>query len=88
MKTLWFKQIYMTPILSGEKTDTIRRRSCKLRAGNVVAFTVGPRPPFARAEILTREDIDLVDLAESRAAQVITLYDNREPLCRLTFRLL
>lgn len=85
---LWFKQIYVAPILSGEKTDTIRNAGkCKLQAGDVVTFSVGPRPAFATAKILTRENIALNELTPERREQVATLYDADGDFCRLTFRL-
>lgn len=87
MKTLWFKQIYQAPILSGEKTDTVRRVNCKLRPGDTVGFSIGPRPPFAHAYILEREEIKLAELPEEHRAQVAKLYGESGDLCRLTFRL-
>lgn len=57
MRTLWFKGIYVAPILDGSKTVTNRTAKCRLQAGDLVDATVGPRPPFARLEILSRSDI-------------------------------
>jgi hypothetical protein len=58
MRTLWFKSEFVVPIMSGEKRDTIRRRSNRLpRAGEVVAFSVGPRPAFAHAVVESVESV-------------------------------
>jgi hypothetical protein len=86
--TLWFKGCYKQPIVRREKIDTIRPTSCRCQPGDIVNFSVGPRPAFARAEILTREDIRLADLAPERRAQVEKLYAVDGDFCRLTFRLL
>ncbi|MDQ2787830.1 MAG: hypothetical protein M3Y58_22805 [Chloroflexota bacterium] len=48
MKTLWFKGIYVTPILSGAKTHTDRKANVWFEPGTTLDATVGPRPPFAR----------------------------------------
>lgn len=70
MRALWFKQRYVAPILAGEKTDTIRQRTA-LRVGDRVPLTVGPRPPFAHAEILAVEH--LADVAPARRAEAEAL---------------
>lgn len=90
MKTLWFKQCYVAPILAGEKIDTIRRESNRLpNVGDQVALTVGPRPAFGAAEIVQRELIDLESLTETRRREVLGIYaDETGPMTRLTFRLL
>ena len=90
MKNLWFKQCYVAPILSGEKPDTIRRDSDRLpAAGESVSFSVGPRPPFAVAEIVKRELIDLSALTEARRREVLGIYsDEPGPFARLTFQVL
>lgn len=90
MKTLWFKQCYVSPILSGEKTDTIRRDSDRLPVpGEIVAFSVGPRPAFCRVKIVKRELIDLAQLKNARRREVLGIYaDESGPMARLTFRVL
>lgn len=66
---LWFKHIYVADILSGIKTDTIRRASPRLpKAGDQVMFSVGPRPPFARALIVSITAVD--GMTRDRQAQV------------------
>lgn len=86
---LWFKQRYVESILSGEKTDTIRRRSSRLPvAGQIVSFSVGPRPAFARARVIAVEDVDLSNLSPGRAGQVTELFDPRESFSRIRFELL
>ena len=55
MKSLWFKQIYVQPILSGEKNYTVRKEGKRNPAvGETVALTVGPRPAFAKAKIIDK----------------------------------
>jgi hypothetical protein len=73
MKTLWFKSCYAPDILAGRKIDTIRKMSNRLpRVGETVAFTVGPRPPFARATITNVEHVS--ELPEWRKKQVVDIY--------------
>lgn len=90
MKTLWFKQCHVSPILAGEKTDTIRRKSGRLpNEGDIVALSVGPRLPFCTAEIMRREPIDLSALSPTRRDEVLGIYvDETGPMTRLTFRIL
>lgn len=90
MKTLWFKQCYVSPILAGEKTDTIRRESDRLpKEGEVVALTVGPRPPFCSVRIVRRERIDLSTIPDARRREVLGIYaDESGPMARLTFCLI
>lgn len=90
MKTLWFKQCYVSPILSGEKTDTVRRESGRLpNEGDIVALTVGPRPAFCTAKITRRAQINLAALPEKRRAEVLGIYVNETgPMARLTFRVI
>lgn len=89
MKTLWFKSEFVTPILSGEKRDTIRPESTRLpHVGDTVAFSVGPRPPFAQATIVRIESVKVDELPESRhRALARCAIDARKPLVRLTFSL-
>ena len=90
MKTLWFKSEFVAPILSGDKCDTIRKPSNRLPGvGDEVAFSVGPRRPFARAIITTVELIDPAsDVASSRAAQVARCYGSLGgQMARIRFRI-
>ena len=61
MQTLWFKGIYVAPILDGSKRKTDRTRKCKLQPGDVVGASVGPRPAFAVLKITSREETDDAD---------------------------
>ena len=55
MKSLWFKQIYVEPILSGKKNYTVRKQAKRNpNKGDIVALTVGPRPAFAKAKIIDK----------------------------------
>lgn len=90
MKTLWFKSEFVAPILSGEKRDTIRAQSTRLpRAGDVVAFSVGPRAPFAQCIIDRVETITPRNLTQRRSQQLERCaIDATKPLVCLTFSLL
>jgi len=70
MKTLWFKGKYVHPILSGSKTDTVRKNSNRLpNEGEQVKLTVGPRPAFAIAVVDSIESAN--ELPEWRRKQVV-----------------
>lgn len=85
MRSLWFKNCFVAPILSGEKSNTIRRPSSRLPAvGETVALTVGPRPPFAYASIVAVEPVD--EMPDNRTAQIRDcLGESAGPLVRLSF---
>ena len=87
MKTLWFKSEFVAPILSGEKCDTIRVESTRLpRVGDVVAFSVGPRTPFAQVIIDRIETVTPDDLPQDRSQQLARCaVDETKPLVRLMF---
>lgn len=87
MKTLWFKFEFVAPILSGEKRDTIRVQSTRLpRVGDVVAFSVGSRTPFAQCIVDRIETVTQNDLPQSRSKQLAQCaIDTTKPLVRLTF---
>ena len=89
MKTLWFKQEFVAPILSGEKRDTIRAQSTRLpRVGDAVAFTVGPRPAFAHAIINSVETIASSDISDNRSQQLARCeIDPTKQMVKLTFSL-
>jgi hypothetical protein len=62
MPMLSFRQMYVAPIMRGEKRATIRRASNRLpRQGDDVVLTVGPRPPFAHATVRRVERFTLDD---------------------------
>ena len=91
MKTLWFKAEFVAAIMAGSKRDTIRRSGTRLpRVGDTVAFSVGPRRPFATAKIIAVEDCARESLAPSRAAQVAGCYGDSigEPMTRVVFEVL
>ena len=70
MKTMWFKGKYVEPILSGAKSDTVRKNSNRLpKQGEKVKFTVGPRAAFAIAVVDSIESIH--ELPELRLKQVV-----------------
>ena len=87
MRMLYFKACYVESILSGEKTDTIRRPQRLPRAGELMRACVGPSRPFAELWIETVEPIALADLEPERRAEVTALYGEAGPLHRVRFRL-
>jgi hypothetical protein len=83
---LFFKAIYRAPILSGEKTDTIRMPKRLPRVGSVVQACVGPSRIFASLRIL--EAAPIASLTPERAAQVLACYPDITPdMVRLRFEL-
>jgi hypothetical protein len=92
MKILWFKQEFVGSILSGEKRDTIRKASRRLpQAGDIVQFSVGPRPAFARARITAVTPVRHASISAARRAQLARCYEAADPaddMVRLTFDLL
>jgi hypothetical protein len=86
MKMLWFKGALVADILVRRKTDTIRKRSARLPVvGEMVGLSVGPRAPFATAQIVAVEDVR--DLPPDRAAQAAELgIDLAGDLVRIEFR--
>ena len=83
---LFFKAIYQDPILSGEKTDTIRRPIRIPRVGSLVKACVGPSRIFATLRIL--EVAPIGSLTPERAAQVLACYPDVTPdMVRLRFEL-
>ncbi len=93
---LWFKKCYVEPILSGEKTATIRLKKPKVDVGDTVTFHVGPRPSFATARILSVQQVTLDSLPRTTQHGLRSLYgglqmqlfdDARSPLVwRIEFR--
>ena len=90
MKSLWFKAHLASDILAGVKLDTIRRRSSRLPGvGELVRLTVGPRPAFAIARILSVSPVEIETLTDERRTQVLGCYRASDgPFVRLTFELL
>ena len=82
MSRLTFKQVYIEPILRGEKTSTIRAR-CRVQPGQrVQAICQYHRPPFAELEIEAVEELPAAEVpAEARA-----IYPGLETLWRIRFR--
>ena len=74
---LFFKGIYRAPILSGEKTDTVRMPKRLPAPGAIMQACVGPSRIFAALAILSVEPISA--LSPERAAQVIACYGAIDP---------
>jgi hypothetical protein len=87
MKSLWFKQCYVEDILAGRKTDTIRKSSSHVpKPGQIVAFSIGARKPFATAEILSVESV--AQISEHRLDDLREIYGTiPDNLLCITFRL-
>ncbi len=91
MKSLWFKQKFVEPILTGAKTDTVRRPSARLpKEGDTVMFQVGPKPPFATALITRVQEIGIDHLSEAHKRDVLACFpcDDTVPLVRIEFTVL
>jgi len=86
MKTLWFKAIYVEPILNESKRSTVRRTRCNIQRGETVAASVGPRRPFAQLLITERHSIH-VDEIEGAHGIYAELYPGETELVKLTFQL-
>jgi hypothetical protein len=85
MKTLWFKQIYVVDILARQKTDTYRKPSTRLpRAGDRIALTVGPRPPFA---VATVESVTPVEPHSEKADELAGIYGPGGTYVRVAFNI-
>ncbi len=85
--SLWFKSCYVPAILAGEKTETIRAAPPRFGVGAIVSCCVGPRPPFARVEIVAIERVILDELPEPQRSRVARLYPGKRELYRIRFRL-
>lgn len=87
--SLWFKGIYMAPILAGEKTRTLRRPSSRLpQTGAVVRAQVGPRPPFALLEITSVRQLYRSTLDADYQAELEAIYPGQEQFTELQFRVI
>lgn len=75
MRNLWFKQVYVGPILSGDKVDTVRLKAVPwLHVGDVVGASVGPRPRFATLRVTAIETIEIDTLDPERVKSIQKLY--------------
>lgn len=85
---LWFKQKYVEPIITGEKTDTLRKPTSKwMPEGTLISLSVGPRTPFALARITACEVVKTRDLSEERRESLRKLIGD-SPVCqRLAFEI-
>lgn len=81
MRALWFRRVDVAPILSGAKTQTIRRQA-RYAPGDRVPCTVGPRQPFATVHILTVEPITLEGIPPEGRRQ----YEEWAPGCTVFYR--
>lgn len=88
MPSLWFKQQYVLPILAGDKVDTIRRGECPIPEGTRVKFQVGPRPPFAEAEIICSEVIRYQDVEPERQRILREIYPTGDVFTQILFELI
>ena len=87
MRTLWFKEIFVAAILSGAKTTTVRKISKRLPvAGELVAFSVGPRVPFTYAQITKIERV--TRLSKEKRLELADIYGrDTQKLVQLSFEI-
>lgn len=89
MRSLWFKQRYLAPILAGEKTDTVRGLNCRPpKVGELIGLAVGPRPAFAAAVVTAVQEVDAADLDPERRAAVAGMCSESRRYLRIAFRVL
>lgn len=91
MKAIWFKQKYVSPILSGEKADTIRDgdQRHKFAVGDTLNASVGSRPAFARLKVEAVELINIDNLPVERGLALLNLYPNTKGvMTRIAFSVL
>lgn len=74
---LFFKEIYRNPILTGQKTDTVRGSKRLPRVGQIVKACVGPSRIFA--DLLIEAIEPVASLSEQRASQVRDCYSGEIP---------
>jgi hypothetical protein len=87
VKSLWFKQQYAADILSGTKTDTIRKRHRDLpKVGDVVTCRVAPRAAFAEVVIVAVEPVRQGELDdEQRRDLALTYGEGSHDIVRVSF---
>lgn len=80
MRSIWFKACYVEAILSGAKRETVRRErwARSFNVGDVVSFTIGPRPPFAFARITAVGPVILASLPAQKRSALHELYGNQD----------
>ena len=68
MRRLSFKKAYIAPIISGDKTQTLRRPQGKIAVGDELALTcVWGQPPFAIVTVSKVETLPVADLRPEHA---------------------
>lgn len=83
---MWFQARYVTPIVDGRKTITVRKASSRLPAvGAVVPCSVGPRAPFAHVHIDAVIPTTLDELDDDHRAALESLYPERPTLMLIRF---
>ncbi len=87
MRQLWFKQRYVDPILTGEKTSTIRAKQPRFTEGDAVTFHVGPRPAFAIVRIVSIGQRRFASLDPTTQEGVGSIYGDCTTVWRIAFQL-
>ncbi len=83
---MWFKARYVEDILSGRKTETLRRVNGRVPAvGTVAPASVGPVRPFAWLHIDAVDIISVSDLSEERRTEIETLLGPAPTFQRVRF---
>lgn len=85
---MYFKACYVEPILSGRKRVTYRlpgKRHPKV--GSVIPLSVGPRPPFAWARVISSRLVTADEIEPDHLAELISIYGEQEDYWEIRFEL-
>ena len=90
MKSLWFKQIYVPDILSGQKSDTIRKMSAfsKFNSDEHIQLQVGPRKPFAIAFITQVAKLERKSIEKERLNTLDKIYGATDFFTIIRFKII
>jgi hypothetical protein len=86
MAMLSFKKVWIEPIMSGEKTDTIRKATALVRGDIIEAKCEWVKPPFAYLEVTAVEPVAQRDLEPEQRERLAKLYGQGKTLVRIRFR--
>jgi hypothetical protein len=75
MYSLWFKQCYVSDILSGVKTSTYRLKRPRFVTNDVVTASVGPRLPFIHLRINRIDELTFHELAQETQNAISAMYN-------------
>lgn len=75
MRSLWFKQRYVSDILSGVKNDTYRTKKPHFKVGEQIVAQVGAAAAFAVLTVTNIRELPTSELNESKRSELKTFYD-------------